>query len=68
MRKKGRVTRIDDDFLRDLEEVKLFRISNKMDKPKELSDREITRMMRNAQIYPDLLNELKLKPRKKIIW
>lgn len=65
MKRRSKVMRADEGLLNDFDDVRAFRVANKMDRPRELSDREITRMMRNALNYPALINELKFKPRRK---
>lgn len=64
MSKKGRIERIDEGLANDLKSISIFRIKKGLENDK-ISCREITRMMRNAESYPNLLNELKTKPRRK---
>jgi hypothetical protein len=64
MKNKAIQERIDINLRNDLKEVSLDRIKNGLEKEMQ-PIKELTRMMRNAESYPNLLNELKTKPRKK---
>lgn len=63
--KRGRVTRVDNNFSLDLENVIIERIKRGLDKPKDINSRELTRMMRNWEHYPTLIETLKSRPRRK---
>ena len=64
MRKKSKLSRVDENFLKELGEVRMFRASMG-DDPRSLSDRELTRMTLNAESWRTLKEELKRKPRRK---
>lgn len=64
MNNKGIQERIDIGLKDDLKAVGVERIKNDLEK-EMLPIRELTRMMKNTATYPNLLDELKTKPRKK---
>lgn len=55
--------RIDREFLRDLNRVKIERVNNKLEK-KLISFRELTRMLRSSSVYRKLIRELGTLPRR----
>lgn len=64
-RRRSRQVRIDNEFSRDLDEIMRERISKKIDKPRDISPRELTRMMRNWEGYPELKRALMRRPRRR---
>jgi len=65
---RGKLVRVDDDFLRDLQTIKKVRIMKGFANPlnrKEISDREMTNLLRKTMGYQTSLEELKNKPKKK---
>ena len=66
LNKRNKSLRVDPDFAKDLDEVMSFREYQRLDKRRDLSPREITRMMRNTSAYKQMLSELKTKPRRTV--
>jgi len=65
---KDRKVRIDPKLKEDIEEVKLRRIKNGLEKDiRKLSFREMTRMLRNTPSYFKLIRELSTLPRREDI-
>ncbi len=60
---KDKITRVDRDFVKDLENASIERIKNGNER-RTLPTRELTRMLRNTQGWNSVLQELKLKPRR----
>lgn len=58
--------RIDPDFERDMKLVARARLNSGLARlrPSELSVAEMTKLMRRANSYPNLLKELKTKPKR----
>lgn len=63
-RRMSKPDRVDTDWSKELEEIKRYRAMNG-DNYRELSTRELTRMMKNAVSWKSLKEELKNKPRRK---
>lgn len=65
-KKNSRPQRIDPNLERELKEIAKIRLGKGLAKlnPKELSMREMTRLLRNTNGYKISLQELKTKPKK----
>ena len=66
-RKNTPITRIDPDFQRDMKLVALERLNRGLARlnPRDLSMAEMTKLMRRTDAYPNLLAELRTKPKRK---
>lgn len=62
--KKRFLMEADEGFFKDIKNIKIPRIKNNLE-TKVISDREVTRMLRNTDGFKISLEELKTKPRKK---
>lgn len=63
MKREDRIMRANMGFIDDLDQVKLDRLNNKLEK-KMISNTELTRMARNSSVYKKLLEELSTIPRR----
>lgn len=63
MTRGDRMSRVDKEFLKDLDGVKIQRIKNDLEN-KKISTRELTRMFRNTSEYEKSLRELGTIPRR----
>jgi len=62
----GKLMRADKDFISLSRSTVTRRIKNfPKENPRELTDREITRMMKNAPSFPNVLKEMEVLPRKR---
>lgn len=63
---KDRPMRVDPDFLKKLEEIRMARIINKIDDQSRVN-RELTKMMMNCPSFPNVVEELSKIPKKEDI-
>lgn len=63
-KKKGKMARTDENYLKELQDINLERFRKGLDK-KPISIRELTRVMPTATSWKSLATELKTKPIKK---
>ena len=66
--KKGKAERIDEEFLKDMQEMAKIRILKGFANPhkkNEISLREMTSLARRTESYQKMLDELKTKPKKR---
>lgn len=65
-RKKSMLTRVDTDLIEELRKIKPIRVKNGLagTKPQELSDREMTELLRKTNGFKFSMEELKNKPKK----
>ena len=67
-RKNSSPQRLDPDFIEDMKKIAIIRLNKGLANlnPKELSMAEITRLLRRTDSYKLSLEELKIKPKRKI--
>ena len=63
--KKQRTFKTDENFIKTIRSVKPIRMIKFKEDARELSDRELTRMVSNAPSFKNVLKELETLPRKK---